>query len=107
MDRAQRAGARVLASDLEGYPESLLQLTDPPSVLYAIGNLDLLRAPCIAIVGTRRATSYGERVTAEIAAALARAGATIVSGMARGIDGVAHRAALSAGAISWKLFGEQ
>jgi DNA processing protein len=105
IERAQRVGARVLVRELEGYPESLLQLADPPSVLYAIGNLDLLRAPCIAIVGTRRATSYGERVTAEIAAALARAGATIISGMARGIDGVAHRAALSAGGATAAVLG--
>jgi len=105
MERAQRAGALVLSRDEDDYPEALRELPDPPSVLFAIGNLDLLRAPCIAIVGTRRATSYGERVTAEIAGALARAGATIVSGMARGIDGVAHRAALAAGGGTAAVLG--
>lgn len=105
MERAQRAGALVLSRDDDDYPEALRELPDPPSVVFAIGNLELLRAPCIAIVGTRRATSYGERVTAEIAAALARAGATIVSGMARGIDGVAHRAALAAGGATAAVLG--
>lgn len=73
-----------------------MDLPDPPPHLFAVGDLDMLRAPAVAIVGTRRATPYGERVTREIAGALARAGVSIVSGLARGIDGSAHRAALDA-----------
>jgi DNA processing protein len=80
----------------EGYPPALLDLRAPPRVLWAIGDVATLKAPVIAIVGTRKATTYGERATREIAGALARAGACIVSGMARGIDGFAHRAALEA-----------
>jgi DNA processing protein len=80
----------------EGYPPALLDLRAPPRVLWAIGDVATLRAPVIAIVGTRKATTYGERATREIAGALARAGACIVSGMARGIDGFAHLAALEA-----------
>lgn len=78
----------------EGYPPALLDLGSPPRVLWAIGDLDTLRAPVVAIVGTRKATPYGVRATQEIAGALARAGACIISGMARGIDGTAHIAAL-------------
>lgn len=105
MERAERAGARILASEDEEYPAALRDLPDSPPVLFAIGDLALLRAPCIAIVGTRRATSYGERVTSELAAALARAGVTIVSGMARGIDGAAHCAALSASGATAAVLG--
>lgn len=80
----------------EGYPAALLDLRSPPRVLWAIGDLDTLRPPVVAIVGTRKATPYGMRATREIAGALARAGACVVSGMARGIDGAAHIAALDA-----------
>jgi DNA processing protein len=77
-----------------GYPSALGDLFDAPGLLWARGDLSLLERPCVAIVGTRRATAYGERVTRELARALARAGATVISGLARGIDAVAHRAAL-------------
>ena len=100
-----RVGARVVAFGDANYPERLRALGDPPPVLFALGALELLRAPCVAIVGTRRATSYGERVTTEIAGALARAGVTVVSGMARGIDGAAHRAALAAGGGTAAVLG--
>lgn len=78
----------------ERYPAALLDLRSPPRVLWAIGDLVVLRAPVVAIVGTRKATPYGARATHEIAGALARAGACVISGMARGIDGIAHTAAL-------------
>ena len=105
MELAARAGARVVAFRDDDYPERLCDLGDPPPVLFALGSLELLLAPCVAIVGTRRATSYGERITAELAGALARAGVTVVSGMARGIDGVAHRAALAAGGGTAAVLG--
>jgi len=89
----------------EGYPAALLDLCDPPRVLWTIGELATLRPPVVAIVGTRKATPYGERVTREIAGALARAGACIVSGMARGIDGMAHRAALDVGGRTVAVLG--
>jgi DNA processing protein len=78
------------------YPRALLDLPQPPSTIWRIGDLDVLNRPVVAIVGTRKATAYGERVTRELAGALARAGACVVSGMALGIDGVAHKAALEA-----------
>jgi DNA processing protein len=77
------------------YPESLRHLSHPPSQLWTRGRWELAgAAPIVAIVGTRNATPYGERVARELARALARGGACIVSGMARGIDATAHRAAL-------------
>ena len=82
--------------DGPGYPPRLLELDDPPPVLWAIGADATLTAPVVAIVGTRAASSYGERVARELSGALARAGACVVSGMARGIDACAHRAALAA-----------
>jgi DNA processing protein len=87
------------------YPESLLALPDPPKVLYAEGRADTLDRPCIAVVGTRRPTPYGERVTRGIAVALARGGACVVSGLAFGVDTVAHRAALDAGGATCAVLG--
>ena len=78
------------------FPEELLALGEHvPSLLWMRGRREVLdRRPRVAIVGTRRATEYGLRVTRELAIALARAGACVVSGLARGIDGMAHRGAL-------------
>jgi DNA processing protein len=89
----------------EGYPPALLDLRSPPRVLWALGDLQTLVPPVVAIVGTRKATPYGERVTRELAGALARAGACIVSGMARGIDGYAHAAALDVGGRTVAVLG--
>ena len=105
MGRAARTGAQIIASTDIDYPACLAELPDPPPVLFAIGSLACLGEPCVAIVGTRRATSYGERVTFEIAGALARAGVTVISGMARGIDGVAHRATLAAAGTTVAVLG--
>lgn len=82
----------------DAYPDRLLERVDAPKTLWYEGDLALLEAPCVSIVGTRRATAYGERVARELARTLAQAGATVISGMARGIDAAAHRGALEAGA---------
>jgi DNA processing protein len=80
------------------FPEELLDLGEhTPGFLWMRGRREVLdRRPRVAIVGTRRATEYGLRVTRELSIALARAGASVVSGLARGIDGMAHRGALEA-----------
>jgi DNA processing protein len=84
----------VRATDAD-YPAPLRHLSDPPSQLWALGRWELAGAvPIVAIVGTRTATPYGERIARELARALARGGACVVSGMARGIDATAHRATL-------------
>jgi DNA processing protein len=78
------------------YPPALLALADAPLVLFAAGRRELLRQPALAVVGSRSATRQGLLNAAAFAAALARSGLCIVSGMARGIDGAAHRGALDA-----------
>lgn len=77
------------------YPQQLLEVSDPPALLYAKGNLDLLNQPCIGIVGGRNATKQGEQNAESFAEALSLAGYCVVSGMALGIDGAAHRGALA------------
>ncbi len=84
----------------EALPAALCNVSHPPAGLWVLGDVDSLRgAPDrhVAIVGTREATPYGIRVATELATACARAGIVVVSGLARGIDAVAHRAALDAG----------
>jgi DNA processing protein len=78
------------------YPSALDDCPAPPAVLWARGDLSVLDRPTVAIVGTRRATAYAERVTRQLAITLARAGACIVSGLARGVDAAAHQGALEA-----------
>ncbi|MDQ6619461.1 MAG: DNA-processing protein DprA [Pseudomonadota bacterium] len=85
---------RVVAWDDAEYPAALLELSDPPIVLYAIGDAALLARPALAIVGSRNATSQGCLDAEAFAGALSDAGLTIVSGLALGIDAAAHRGAL-------------
>ncbi len=87
----------ILTRDCESYPPALKEIADPPLVLYQKGKIFPADQLAIAIVGSRNCTMYGRRMAEQFAAGLARAGLTIVSGLARGIDGVAHRAALQAG----------
>jgi len=107
-DAISRGAARTLTLTTiidEGYPEALRDLHGPPAAMWSRGDWNTLRPPVVAIVGTRRATSYGLRMTREIGGALARAGACIVSGMALGIDAAAHRAALDANAPTIAVLG--
>lgn len=77
------------------YPEMLVHIPDPPPFLYVKGKVDLLRTESLAVVGTRRPTPYGLRAARELTQAMALSGLTIVSGLAEGVDAMAHRAALS------------
>lgn len=87
------------------YPASLEDLEIPPVQLHVLGNPAVLDAPRVAIVGTRVPTDYGLRITRAIAGALARAGACVISGMARGIDAKAHLAALEVGGRTVAVMG--
>lgn len=104
-DDAVRCGARLLLAGDEDFPARLNELYAPPPYLFAVGNLAVLEGRVVAVVGTRRATPYGERATRVLVGALARAGVCIVSGMARGIDAAAHRAALEARAPTVAVLG--
>ncbi len=81
----------------DAYPPMLKEIHDPPAVLFVRGRLDPTDKMAVAIVGTRRATRYGKQTAERLAAGLSRAGVTVVSGMALGIDTAAHRGALAAG----------
>jgi len=88
------------------YPPQLRDLVEPPRTIWTLGDrTTLLQQPIVAIVGTRRATSYGLRITHALSSALARAGACVVSGMALGIDGAAHRGALEANGKTIAVLG--
>jgi DNA processing protein len=87
------------------YPELLRGIFDPPVLLFARGNVGLLRGVGFAVVGTRRPTPYGVAVAEKLAGELAQAGLTIVSGMARGIDTAAHKGALAAGGKTVAVLG--
>ena len=89
----------------ERYPAWLRAIPDPPAVLYCDGQIELQDRQAVAIVGTRQATSYGLRVTETLARELSQLGFTIVSGLARGIDAAAHRAALAAGGRTIAVLG--
>lgn len=92
----------TIQSKAEDFPEVLQQIPDPPLQLHIRSAQwrALLRRPWIAIVGSRKVTAYGHAVTAQLAGDLARAGFVIVSGLAIGVDGIAHRAALDAGGLT-------
>ncbi len=90
-------GIHVLTWDEEAYPVRLKEIDQPPPVLYVRGELQIADEWAVAIVGTRRVTAYGRQVTEELAGTLARQGVTVVSGLARGVDSIAHDAALKAG----------
>jgi DNA processing protein len=95
-EKVRKAGATVVPIADARYPETLRAIFDPPPLLFARGRLDLLRSICLGVVGTRHPTPYGLAATEKLAGDLARAGLTITSGLARGIDTAAHKAALAA-----------
>ena len=113
----QRTSPRAMARDLEqrgiepitllddAYPANLRQVADPPPVLFVRGRLDPSDTRAVALIGTRRATSYGQVVADRLARDLAAAGVTVVSGLARGVDTSAHRASVGAGGRTLAVLG--
>lgn len=94
----QRAGVQVLARHAPGYPRALAEDPQPPFLLFARGDPAVLDGPRVAVVGTRDCTRYGFEVARRLGRDLAEAGARVISGLALGIDGAAHRGVLEAAA---------
>lgn len=113
--QARRAAARLLAiadpavsivrTEDAAYPSLLTQIADPPPVLWLRGNPSALVRPAVAIVGSRAASAYAGEVATRLARELAERGMLVVSGLARGVDGAAHRAAVAAGGASLAVLG--
>lgn len=102
---AQTPGNHVLTLADPSYPQALLQIPDPPVLLYATGDPDVLQQPAVAIVGARSATPQGIANAEAFARSLGEAGLTIVSGLALGIDTAAHRGALASGGPTIAVIG--
>ena len=103
-ERLARAGATFITARDPGYPKMLKEIHDPPIGLYRKGDY-LFEQPCIAVVGSRRTTLYGQSVAKKLGADLARLGFCVVSGLARGIDTAAHEGALSVGGKTAAVLG--
>lgn len=101
----ERDGIRVTTLECADYPRLLREIAAPPPVLYYRGTLPDAHEALVAVVGTRKVSSYGRDVAASIAAGLAKAGVTVVSGMALGVDGIAHGGALDAGGRTIAVLG--
>ena len=104
MENLERLGVNVFTYRDDGYPARLKEIYDYPPVIYVRGEILPEDEWCLSVVGTRGATVYGRRVTEEITTDLARNRITIVSGLARGIDSIAHRSALDAGGRTIAIF---
>jgi DNA processing protein len=100
LDRAASQGAQLIFVHEPSYPSPLAALEAPPPLLYTKGELPLLRRATVAIVGARQCSAAGTKLAAQFAAEIGRAGYIIASGLARGIDGAAHQAALDTGTVA-------
>jgi DNA processing protein len=106
IESVRKLGAEILVLDDGIYPSLLRETYDPPVVLYLKGKWsDCLDGPCVAIVGSRRCSTYGQNAALMLSRELAQRGVTIISGMARGIDAAAHRGALEAGGRTVGVMG--
>ncbi len=94
---AANNNVHILLESHDDYPPLLKEIHDPPGVIFSLGKLQSIDQLAVAIVGTRHATNYGKQQAKQLATQLALAGITVVSGLARGIDTVAHQSALAAG----------
>ena len=105
IEKLERARVKVMNWHHPNYPPRLKEIHDPPPIMFLRGEILPEDERSVAIVGTRKATAYGREVASTLARDLARSGVTIVSGLARGIDSIAHRAALDAGGRTLAVFG--
>lgn len=102
---ARAAGAKMICWGEPAYPEALYDLPDAPPVIWAIGKVELLNRPSVAMVGARNASSLGLRMATRLAETLGEKGFVVVSGLARGIDAAAHKAALALGTVAVQAGG--
>src|SRR5437870_13169392 len=106
IERVRKLGGDILVLDDGIYPSLLRETYDPPVVLYVKGAwAECLDRPCVAIVGSRRCSTYGQNAALMLSRELAQRGVTIISGLARGIDAAAHRGALEAGGSTVAVLG--
>ena len=105
MEKHLNAGMRFLLPEDPEFPDRLKQIPDPPLYLFVRGTLPPDDQPLAAVVGARRCSRYGMETAEKAAADMARAGIGVVSGMARGIDGAAHRGALNADGLTYAVLG--
>src|SRR5215510_13038174 len=106
IDEIRRFGAEAITLTDQRYPRLLRETYDPPIVIYCLGNLAAaVHQPAIAIVGSRRCSSYGRNVAEKLSRELAERGITIISGLARGIDSAAHRGALEGRGLTIGVMG--
>jgi DNA processing protein len=105
VDECRQRSVGLLLPSQEQYPRLLKEIVDPPGILFVRGEILPRDGLAIAIVGTRHATHYGLTQAQRLAAGLARAGLTVVSGLARGVDAAAHRGALEAGGRTIAVLG--
>ena len=103
-ERMAKAGADFVTTRQAAYPKLLREINDPPIGLYRRGRYDFSH-PCVAIVGSRRTTLYGQATAKKLGTELARLGFCVVSGLARGIDTAAHEGALSVGGKTAAVLG--
>ena len=106
MDLARRGGVEIITREDDSYPELLSQIHDPPICLYVRGKIpDGISSRSLAIVGTRNVTTYGQRMARHLAESAAYSSFCVVSGLAYGVDAIAHQAALDAGGESVSVLG--
>jgi DNA processing protein len=105
LEWASIAGRFIVTLADETYPKALLEIPDPPALLYAVGRIDLLQRTSLAVVGSRNATVQGEQNAENFAKALSETGLTIVSGLAMGIDAAAHRGGLAGSGSTVAVLG--
>jgi DNA processing protein len=104
-ERVEGAGAWIMFRHDRDYPTDLSRIPDPPAVLFGRGNRAVLSGPCVAVVGSRKASSYGVRAARMVFSTLVEHGVTVVSGLAMGIDTVAHRRAVEEGGLTVAVKG--
>lgn len=105
MAKAESTGVKILTWNDDTYPRRLKEIAQPPPVLFVRGSINVEDDWAVSVVGTRRVTPYGRQVAGEIAKFLAQNGVTLVSGLARGVDAIAHQSALQAGGRTIAVLG--